>query len=82
MISITQQQEMGNVPVEELAAAAGALRGPRLDRLPDKRLREVGLVMILGRLAGQSRLIRQMARGMREGSGDVLGRARGFYRFI
>ncbi len=82
MISITQEQAMGDLPVEELAAAAGAFMEPLLDELPDKRLRAVGILMILGILAGQSPLITQMARGMRDGSGYVLSMARRFYRFI
>src|SRR5258707_1657794 len=81
-MSIPKAKEIGDLPVEELAAAVGAFMGPMLDRLPDKRLREVGILMILGILAGQSPLITQMARGVRDGSVYVLGLARRFYRFI
>ena len=53
-----------------------------LERLPDQRLRMVGVLMILGIVAGQSPLITQMARGVRDGSRYVTAIARRLYRFI
>lgn len=82
MLRITQEAGIGDVPVEELEAAVSAFIGPLLERLPEKRLREVGVLMLLGILGGQSPLITQMARGIRDGSTYGLGLARRFYRFI
>ena len=55
---------------------------PLLRLLPDKRLREVGVLMVLGVLAGQSPVITQVARGIREGERYVLDMARRLYRFL
>ena len=82
MVRIAQPEGIGDLPVEELAAAVGTFMEPMLDRLPDKRLRVVGVLLILGILAGQSPVITHMAQGMRDGSTYVLGLARRFYRFI
>jgi hypothetical protein len=82
MISITHDEKITRLPVAELKASAEAFLGPLLRELPDKRLRVVGVLMVLGILAGQSPLITQMARGVREGSQYVLDMARRMYRFI
>src|SRR5258707_3916450 len=82
MISITQDEKITRLPVAELKTSAEAFLGPLLRELPDKRLRVVGVLMVLGILAGQSPLITQMARGVREGSQYVLDMARRMYRFI
>lgn len=82
MLKIAHEAGIGDLPVAELEGAVRAFMEPVLKRLPDKRLRVVGVLMILGILGGQSPLITQMARGMRDGSAYVLGLARRFYRFI
>lgn len=51
---------------EMYEAAAGYLR-PLLERLPDKRLKAVGVLMVLGIIASQSPLISQIVCGVREG---------------
>lgn len=63
-------------------AAARVFVGPLLRLLPDKRLREVAVLMVLGILAGQSPVITQIARGVREGDNFVLDMARRLYRFL
>ncbi len=63
MIRIAQPEGIGDLPVEELVAAVGRFMKPVLDRLPDKRLRAVGVLLILGILAGQSPVITHMAQG-------------------
>lgn len=82
MIRIPQDSEVRRLPVAELMAAARAFVEPLLRLLPDKRLREVAVLMTLGILGGQSPVITQMARGVREGDNFVLGMARRLYRFI
>jgi len=82
MIRIAQSEGIGDLPVEELLAAATTFAKPLLERLPDERLRLVGVLMILGIVAGQSPLITQMARGVRDGSRYITALARRFYRFV
>lgn len=82
MLRIAQTEGIGDLPVKELEAAVRTFMEPILNRLPDKRLRAVGILLILGILGRQSALITQMARGMRDGSDYVLSLARRFYRFI
>src|SRR5947209_2713129 len=82
MISITQAAEIGDLPVEELQAAVKTFAQPLLEKLPDQRLRVVGVLMILGIVTGQSPLITHMARGVREGSRSVSELARRIYRFV
>src|SRR5260370_35930949 len=62
MIRITQSEAM---PAEELRQAAQSYLAPLLSQVPDKRLRGVGGLMVLGILAGQRRLIRHMGSGRR-----------------
>jgi len=82
MISIAQESEVRRLPVAELLAAARAFVEPLMRLLPDKRLREVAVLMVLGILAGQSPIITRMAGGVREGDNFVLAMARRRYRFI
>ena len=82
MINITQGTGIGELPIGELEGAVRVFMEPVLKRLPDKRLRVVGVLMIVGILAGQSPLITEMARGVRDGSEYMLGLARRLYRFI
>jgi hypothetical protein len=82
MTSIPQDSEVSRLPIEELIAAARVFVAPLLRLLPDKRLREVGVLMVLGILAGQSPIITQIARGVREGENYVLDMARRLYRFL
>jgi hypothetical protein len=82
MISIAQDELIDSLPVAELKTTAVGYLAPLLKELPDKRLRVVGVLMVLGILAGQSPLITQMARGVREGSQYVLDLARRMYRFV
>jgi len=55
MIRIAQSEGIGDLPVEELQAAATTFAKPLLERLPDERLRLVGVLMILGIVAGNRR---------------------------
>ncbi len=82
MISIAQDETINRLPVTELKASAEGYLEPLLKEIPDKRLRVVGVLMVLGILAGQSPVITQMARGVRDGSQYVMDMARRLYRFI
>jgi hypothetical protein len=82
MISIAQTEGIGDLPIEELQAAVNTFAKPMLEKLPDQRLQVVGVLMILGIVTGQSPLITQMARGVREGSRYVTEMARRIYRFV
>ncbi len=79
MTSIPQSE---GLPVTELAEDAERYLEPLLGQLPEKRLRAVGVLMVLGILAGHSPIITQMARGVRDGSRYILDMARRMYRFI
>jgi hypothetical protein len=70
------------MPVAELTQAAEQYLEPMLRQLPEKRLRAVGVLMVLGILAGQSPLITRMARGVRDGSRYITDMARRIYRFV
>ena len=79
MTSIPQSE---GLPVAELAEEAERYLEPLLRQLPEKRLRAVGVLMVLGILAGHSPIITQMARGVRDGSRYILDMARRMYRFV
>ncbi len=79
MISIPQGE---GLPVAELTESAERYLEPLLRQLPEKRLRAVGVLMVLGILAGHSPLITQMARGVRDGRRYILDIARRMYRFV
>ncbi len=79
MTSIPQNE---GLPVAELAEDAKQYLEPLLRELPEKRLRVVGVLMVLGILAGHSPIITQMARGVRDGSRYILDMARRMYRFV
>jgi hypothetical protein len=64
MISIAQDEKIDSLPVAELKRSAETFLAPLLREIPDKRLRVVGVLMVLGILGGQSPLITQMARGV------------------
>lgn len=82
MISIPQESEVSRLPIAELVKAVQVFVRPLLKLLPDKRLREVGVVMVMGILGGQSPVITQIARGVREGERYVMDMARRLYRFV
>jgi len=82
MVSIPQESEVRRLPIAELIRAAQVFIAPLLRLLPDKRLREVAVLMVLGVLAGQSPVITQIARGVRGGSEYVMDTARRLYRFV
>jgi len=79
MIRIPQSEAM---PVAELTESAEQYLAPLLRQLPEKRLRAVGTLMVLGILAGHSPLITHMARGMRDGRRYITDLARRLYRFV
>jgi hypothetical protein len=82
MLRIPQDREESRLPVAELVGEARAFLEPILRLLLEKRLREVGIMMVLGILAGQSPVITQIARGVRGGSEYVMDTARRLYRFV
>ena len=79
MISIAQNEAL---PVAELTESAEQYLEARLRQLPEKGLRAVSVLMVLGILAGHSPLITQMARGVRDGRRYLLDIARRMYRFV
>jgi hypothetical protein len=79
MTSIPQSE---GLPVTELAEEAEGYLEPLLRQLPEKRLRAVSVLMVLGLWAGHSPIITQMARGVRDGSRYILDMARRMYRFV
>lgn len=79
MTSIPQSD---GLPVTELTESAEQYVEPVLRHLPEKRLRAVSVLMVLGILAGHSPIITHMARGVRDGSRYILDIARRMYRFV
>ena len=79
LLSIPQSE---GLPVTELTESAEPYLEPLLRQLPEKRLRAVSVLMVLGILAGHSPLMTHMARGVRDGSRYILDRARRRYRFV
>ncbi len=79
MLSIPQSD---GLPVAELRESAEQYLEPLLRQVPEKRLRTVSVLMVLGIWAGHSPLITHMARGVRDGSRYILDMARRMYRFV
>ena len=79
---MTSLPQSAGLPVAELAEEAERYLEPLLRQLPEKRLRAVGVRMVLGILAGHSPIITQMARGVRDGGRYILDMARRMYRFV
>ncbi len=79
MLSIGQGTDLA---VEALHQAAQAYVGALLGQLRGKRLRVVGVLMVLGILAGQAPVTTHMAGGVREGSRYISEMARRRYRFV
>lgn len=82
MDRILRSGAVDNLPVKELKETLRVFLEPVLAQLPEKRLREVGELVVQGIIGGQSPLVTQMARGvMREGE-TIRPMARRMYRFI
>jgi hypothetical protein len=79
MLSIPYSE---GLPVAELRESAAQYLESLLRQLPEKRLRAVSVLMVLGIWAGHSPLITHMARGVRDGSRYILDMARRIYRFV
>ena len=79
---MTSLPQSAGLPVAELAEEAERYLEPLLRQLPEKRLRAVSVLMVLGILAGHSPIITQMARGVRDGGRYILDMARRMYRFV
>jgi hypothetical protein len=82
MDTILQNRAIVNLPASELEDALSAFLEPVLLLLPEKRLREVGKLAVQGVIGGQSPVVTQMARGVRQEETTVWPMAKRLYRFI
>jgi hypothetical protein len=82
MDSILQNEAIDKLPMAELTAALDRFLEPMLMRLPEKRLREVGKLVVQGILSGQSPLVTEMARGVARERRTTWSTAKRLYRFI
>lgn len=82
MDMILQNPAIANLPVAELESALSAFLEPVLLHLPEKRLQEVGKLAVQGVIGGQSPVVTQMARGVRQGETAIWSMAKRLYRFI
>ena len=82
MNTILQNSVIDRMPVAELAASLDAFLEPVTRHLPEKRLREVGKLIVQGIIGGQSPLVTQIARGVAREEETVWPMAKRLYRFI
>ena len=81
MDSILQSDVIDKLPVNELSTALEVFLEPVLIRLPEKRLQEVGKLVVQGILGSQSPLLTKMARAVARKGKTVWPTAKRFYRF-
>lgn len=82
MDKVTEGDGVGKLPIEELRQALRRFLAPVTDRLGDKRLREVCVLMVQGILAAKSPLVTAMARSLERDGSSVWALARRGYRFL
>jgi hypothetical protein len=82
MNKIQQNEGIDNLPVRELEEALREFMEPVAAQLPDERLKEVAKLAVQGVIGGQSPLISQMARGVRQEEETIRPMARRMYRFV
>jgi hypothetical protein len=81
MDSILQSDAIDKLPVNELSTALEVFLEPVLIHLPEKRLQEVGKLVVQGILGSQSPLLTKMARAVARKGKTVWPTAKRFYRF-
>jgi hypothetical protein len=82
MPTITPNDAVRKLPVNELAESLATFLQPLTDRLPDARLVAVARLMVQGILASESPIVTQIARGARQAEGSVLMDSQRGYRFL
>jgi hypothetical protein len=82
MFSISDNPALANLPAEELMTSLTEFLAPVLVRLPEARLRQVGVLAVRGVLAGQSPVLTKMARGGQPADATNWALAKRFYRFV
>lgn len=82
MDSILQDDAIDKLPVSELRTTLNTFLEPVLTQLPEKRLREVGKLVIQGILGSQSPIVTQMARAVTREEETTWPMAKRFYRFV
>ena len=81
MDSILQSDAIDKLPVKELSTALEVFLEPVLVHLPEKRLQDVGKLIVQGILGSQSPLVTQMARAVARKGKTIWPTAKRFYRF-
>ena len=82
MFTIPLEEILGKLPTAELECSLEEFAAPMLSLLPDKRLREVGVLAVQGILAGQSPVITKMAQSVSRLMGDPWPTAKRLYRLL
>jgi hypothetical protein len=82
MDTILQNRAIVNLPATELEEALIAFLEPVLLHLPEKRLQEIGRLAVQGVISGQSPVVTQMARGVRQEETAIWPMAKRLYRFL
>jgi hypothetical protein len=82
MDTILQNRAIVNLPATELEEALIAFLELVLLHLPEKRLQEVGKLAVQGVIGGQSPVVTQMARGVRQDETAIWPMAKRQYRFL
>jgi hypothetical protein len=82
MGSILQNDAIDKLPVSELNTTLETFLEPVLTNLPEKRLQDVGKLVVQGILGSQSPLITQMARAVAREGKTIWPTAKRFYRFV
>jgi hypothetical protein len=82
MPTITPNDAVSKLPVNELAESLETFLQPLTERLPDARLPAVARLMVQGIIASESPIVTQIARGARKAEERVLMNSQRGYRFL
>jgi hypothetical protein len=81
-MNITLAAMVAKLPIEQIRSTIRRHIGSLTDRLPDKRLRRVAELIILGILGGQTPIITSIARHSTKDEGDTWAVAKSMYRWL
>jgi hypothetical protein len=82
MTTIHRNEMIGKLPIAEIQATLHTFMQPVLAQLPEKRWRVVAELAVQGILGGQSPLVTQIARGVRQDEETIRPLTKRLYRFI
>ena len=82
MLSISDSERLAKLPADELKRSLDAFLQPVTERLPDRRLMTVTILLTQGIVASQSPIITQMARGVSRLDETIRPTCKRGYRFL